>query len=149
LAERAVAVAGGLARLGVRRETLVGMSFWRGVDAVVATVGIMLAGGAYVPVNPAFPRRRIAELITGSGTGRVGGAADAVEPMAAAAPDGVEVLDLARVSAWGRDTDLDTFTVPPALPEHRSPLAHVLFTSGSTGAPKGVMVEHAGICRMA
>ncbi|SFR28059.1 amino acid adenylation domain-containing protein [Lentzea waywayandensis] len=149
LARRAVAVAGGLARLGVRRETLVGMSFDRGVDAVVATVGIMLAGGAYVPVNPAFPRRRITELITSSGTGLVVCAADAVAPVTAAAPDGVEVLELAQVSAWGRDTDLDTFAVPAPLPEHRSPLAHVLFTSGSTGEPKGVMVEHAGICRMA
>lgn len=149
LAERAVAVAGGLARLGVRRETLVGMSFRRGVDAVVATVGIMLAGGAYVPVNPALPRRRITELVTASGTGLVVCAADAVEPITAAAPDGVEAVELARVSAWGRHVDLDTFTVPAALPEHRSPLAHVLFTSGSTGKPKGVMVEHAGICRMA
>lgn len=148
LATRAVAVAGGLARLGVRRETLVGMSFARGVDAVVATVGIMLAGGAYVPVNPSFPAQRIRELLAASGVGLVVADTGSVAVLSAVAPDGVEVVDLARVLAWGSGTEVADFASPPPLDE-RSPLAHVLFTSGSTGSPKGVLVEHAGICRMA
>lgn len=148
LATRAVAVAGGLARLGVRRETLVGMSFARGVDAVVATVGIVLAGGAYVPISPTTPGRRIGELLADSGVGLVVADAAAVGVVAAAAPAGVEVVDLARVEAWGSSTEVDGFAAPPPLDE-RSPLAHVLFTSGSTGKPKGVLVEHAGICRLA
>ena len=148
LATRAVAVAGGLARLGVGREALVGMSFARGVDAVVAAVGIVLAGGAYLPISPTTPGRRIGELLAHSGVGLLVAQGDAVDVIAAAAPDGVRVIDLARVEASGSGTEVDGFTAPPPLDE-RSPLAHVLFTSGSTGKPKGVLVEHAGICRIA
>jgi amino acid adenylation domain-containing protein len=148
LATRAVAVAGGLARLGVRRETLVGTAFTRGVDAVVAAVGIVLAGGAYVPISPTGPARRTGELLADSGIGIVVTDDAATGAVAAAAPDGTEVVDLARVEAWGSGTAVDGFTPPPPLDE-RSPLAHVLFTSGSTGKPKGVLIEHAGVCRIA
>ncbi|WP_370963826.1 amino acid adenylation domain-containing protein [Amycolatopsis sp. cg9] len=143
LAARAIAVAAGLQRLGVERETLVGMAFPRGVDAVVAAVGITLAGGAYVPISPATPGRRIGELLADNDIGIVV-AADAAG-IAAAAPEGVEVAALSRVEAWGSGTG--SVTAPPPLDE-RSPLAHVLFTSGSTGKPKGVLIEHAGIFRV-
>lgn len=145
LADRALAVAAGLARLGVARETLVGMAFARGADAVVAAVGIVLAGGAYVPVSPATPARRVGELLADSDVGVVVAEAAAMTSIAEAAPAGVEVVDLARVEAWGHGAG--DHTVPPPL-DDRSPLAHVLFTSGSTGKPKGVLIEHAGIFRI-
>ncbi|RSD07769.1 amino acid adenylation domain-containing protein [Amycolatopsis eburnea] len=143
LADRATAVAAGLQRLGVTRETLVGMAFPRGVDAVVAAVGITLAGGAYVPISPAAPGKRIGELLADNDIGIVV-AADA-GLVQAVAPEGVEVAGLSRVEAWGSGTE--SVTAPPPLDE-RSPLAHVLFTSGSTGKPKGVLIEHAGIFRV-
>ncbi len=124
----------------MERETLVGMAFPRGVDAVVAAVGITLAGGAYVPISPATPGKRIGELLADNDV-----VAAEVGLIAAAAPDGVEVVELSRVEARGSGTD--AAAAPPPLDE-RSPLAHVLFTSGSTGKPKGVLVEHAGIFRI-
>ncbi|MFG1642752.1 amino acid adenylation domain-containing protein [Amycolatopsis sp. NPDC049252] len=145
LATRASAVAAGLRRLGVERETLVGMAFARGVDAVVAAVGIVLAGGAYVPVSPATPGRRIGELLADNEIGIVVAEAGAVAVVSEAAPAGVEVVGLAQAEAWGSGTG--TVPAPPPLDE-RSPLAYVLFTSGSTGKPKGVLIEHAGIFRI-
>ncbi|HEY0454106.1 non-ribosomal peptide synthetase, partial [Actinophytocola sp.] len=141
LADRATALAGGLAGLGVRRETLVGMAFDRSPDAVVAMLAIVLAGGAYVPVSPAFPERRIAELLDDSGVRLVLADPAGRVRIAAAAPGGVRVLGLA-------DVPRKAGPVPPPAPPGRSPLAYVMYTSGSTGRPKGVLVEHAGIVRL-
>jgi amino acid adenylation domain-containing protein len=138
LADRATALAGGLAELGVRRETLVGMAFDRSADAVVAMLAITLAGGAYVPLNPAFPARRIADLLDDSGVRLVLGDRAGRASVAAAAPDGVRVLGLSEVP------HRPNFVTPPG----RSPLAYVMYTSGSTGRPKGVLVEHGGIVRL-
>jgi amino acid adenylation domain-containing protein len=139
LADRATGIAGGLAELGVRRETLVGMAFERSADAVVAMLAITLAGGAYVPVNPAFPTRRIADLLDDSGVRLVLGDPAGRASVAAAAPAGVRVLGLAEVP------HRPNFVTP----QGSSPLAYVMYTSGSTGRPKGVLVEHGGIVRLA
>jgi amino acid adenylation domain-containing protein len=141
LADRATGLAGGLAELGVTRETLVGMAFDRSADAVVAMLAIVLAGGAYVPVNPAFPDRRIAEVLADSGVRLVLGDPVGRAAVASAAPAGVRVLGLEEIPHRPG-------FVPPAASPDRSPLAYVMYTSGSTGRPKGVLVEHRGIVRL-
>ncbi|WP_232665524.1 non-ribosomal peptide synthetase [Pseudonocardia sp. TRM90224] len=142
LHDRAAAVAAGLAGLGVRRETLVGTSFERSADAVVAMLGVVLAGGAYVPLNPAFPGARLAELIDDSGVAIVlcdGAGADVIRVVA---PPSTLVCALDDVAT----TPAVTLTPAAVWP---SPLAYVMYTSGSTGGPRGVLVEHRGVIRLA
>jgi amino acid adenylation domain-containing protein len=141
LSARALSLAGGLAELGVRRETPVGLAFERSPDAVVAMLAIVLAGGAYVPLNPAFPSSRIKELIDDCGTPLVLCDAAGHTRTAAAAPDTVRVIGLDEVPQRAG-------FIPPATTPGQSPLAYVMYTSGSTGQPKGVLVEHRGILRL-
>ncbi|MER7753329.1 amino acid adenylation domain-containing protein [Kitasatospora sp. NPDC097643] len=150
---RATAVAERLTALGVREESLVTLAFHRSAEAVVAILGTVLAGAAYLPVSPAYPRERIAGILEDSGssillcgTGIETGIADAV-------PAGVAVRELPALLA-GEPGRTDG-PAPERRTEaraadgaHNSPLAYVMYTSGSTGRPKGVMVEHAGVVRL-
>ncbi|HEY6798476.1 MAG TPA: amino acid adenylation domain-containing protein, partial [Kineosporiaceae bacterium] len=139
---RAVALARGLTAQGVTRESLVGVLAPRSAEAVTASLAVVLAGGTYVPLDPADPPHRIAQVLRAAGVRIVlvaSGSAGLV------VPDGIDVRATDDVALPGADPW--TYR-SPAVPRDRSPLAYVMFTSGSTGTPKGVMVEHAGIVRL-
>ncbi|HEU4421787.1 MAG TPA: amino acid adenylation domain-containing protein, partial [Pilimelia sp.] len=117
---------------GVRPGELVGIAMERGWEQVVAVLGILLAGGAYLPLDPYQPRARRDQILADAGVRRVLTQARLVD--GTPWPDGVEV------------TAVDT--VPPAPYRGRQPvtapddLAYTIYTSGSTGTPKGVMISH-------
>ncbi|MEV5942261.1 amino acid adenylation domain-containing protein [Streptomyces sp. NPDC051994] len=145
LYERAAGVAAGLRGAGVRRETLVGLAFDRSADSIVALLGIVLAGGAYVPIDPAYPERRIRQI------------AEMAALRLVVCPEPVRERFTApsTVRTYGVDELIGLGGAPKEVaPLHRepragrSPLAYVMFTSGSTGRPKGVMVEHRGVLRL-
>ncbi|MEV0002880.1 amino acid adenylation domain-containing protein [Micromonospora sp. NPDC050980] len=131
-----------LARLlvarGVGPETRVALLLPRSCELVVAMLGVLKAGAAYVPVDPAYPAGRIAYLLS-----------DATPALVVATPDTVAsaggdalVLD-GEVGADQPGGDLtDADRVAPLRPGHP---AYVLHTSGSTGRPKGVVVEHRAV----
>jgi amino acid adenylation domain-containing protein len=136
VSERARAVARQLAGLGVTRGDLVGLCLPRTVDLPVAMLGTWMAGAAYVPLDPEYPKARLDHVVSDSGLEVVissGTLADAL-------PDGLRVLPVEAVTETGRDGAPDRAL--PAWPEPTDP-AYVLYTSGSTGTPKGVVVEHA------
>ncbi|MFE6871592.1 amino acid adenylation domain-containing protein [Kitasatospora sp. NPDC057692] len=123
--------------LGAGPETLVGVSLPRGLDLVVALLGVWRAGAGYVPLDPAQPPARLSDLIRDSGA-----------ELVLAAPE----LDAAVRGAGARRIG------PGDLPEGGSGLgdgpaadpanvAYAIFTSGSTGRPKAVVIPHAGIAR--
>jgi amino acid adenylation domain-containing protein/non-ribosomal peptide synthase protein (TIGR01720 family) len=133
LARRAALLARTLRRLGVGREERVGLCAGRSADLVAGLLGIWQAGGAYVPLDPGYPADRLAFLAADAGI-RVAVAPDGLRHRL---PAGLEVVALPRPSGEEGTEDL-------AAPG-RADLAYVLYTSGTTGQPKGVMVEHGNL----
>ncbi|MFE7595510.1 AMP-binding protein, partial [Kitasatospora sp. NPDC057512] len=109
---------------GVGPEQLVAVALPRSVESVVAVLGVLKAGAAYLPVDPAYPRARIDFML------------------ADARP--VLVVDDPAMVAEGDWLESD----PEVAPDVRNP-AYVIYTSGSTGRPKGVVVSHGGVSGLA
>ncbi|WP_018657899.1 non-ribosomal peptide synthetase [Actinomadura flavalba] len=133
---RANRLAHRLRALGVDRETRVAMLVERSADVIVATVAILKAGGAYAPIHHSYPDDRVEwavgmvdapVLLTDAGT------APRLEKLAISAQ--IVVVDDDPELAAHPATD-------PDIPAHPDQLAYVLFTSGSTGLPKGSMLRH-------
>jgi amino acid adenylation domain-containing protein len=129
LNSRANRLARHLRSLGVGPETLVGISVERSIEMVVAILGILKAGGAFVPLDPAYPRDRLAFMIDDSGI-----------QVLLTQERLVEALDSSDDSY--SDQNLDIHTTPQNA-------AYVIYTSGSTGTPKGVVIAHRGLCNLA
>ncbi|MEC3919456.1 non-ribosomal peptide synthase/polyketide synthase [Nocardia sp. CDC160] len=142
LSERANRLARHLIASGVGPESLVVLAMARSVELVVAMYAVLRAGGAYVPVDPAHPVERVGHILTTADprvvlTTRRDGF---VLPETVDVPlHHLDELDLAGYSA-GKIGDRERRAV--LHPDHP---AYVLFTSGSTGQPKGVAVTHRAI----
>jgi amino acid adenylation domain-containing protein len=141
-----------LARRGVGPETRVGLCLERSAEMVVAVLGVLRAGGAYVPIDPAYPADRIAYLLEDSGVALVL-AQEATRGVLAGSP--VEVVAIDGTSGehdtWnGGDAGALSHSRTFALSHSQSPdsAAYVIYTSGSTGRPKGVVVTHANVLRL-
>ncbi|MGX1809858.1 non-ribosomal peptide synthetase [Nocardia sp. NPDC055321] len=127
LAAQALAIAGALRAAGVRPGDAVAVQLPKGPDQIVATVGVLAAGGVYVPIGFDQPAARRAEILR---TGAV----------VAALTAGAVVPEVPTVAL----ADARVYPEPLAEPVIGDPegIAYVLFTSGSTGKPKGVEVPH-------
>ncbi len=142
LDRRSRALAARLVEAGVGPDVPVGVFLERSADLVVALLGVLRAGGAYVPMDPAYPLARIELMIDDSAMPAVvtGGAAASRLPATLAAR-GVRVLQTAADEGGGGEAEAP---LPPAAtgvaPDH---LAYLIYTSGSTGRPKGVAITHA------
>jgi amino acid adenylation domain-containing protein len=138
LSYRANQLARHLRELGVDTDTPVAVCAERGIEMVVALLGIQVAGGAYLPLDPDHPADRLGFMIDDVG------APVLVAParLAARIPSG-------RARPCRVDIDRPRIASHPGTPltAHATPdsLAYVIYTSGSTGRPKGVCVPHRGI----
>lgn len=136
--------AGALARVlagvlaGRRREgsPLVAVALPKGWEQIVAVLGIIRCGGAYVPIDPDLPALRKAQLLAQSEAAVV-----VTSAALAATADWTGEAEVVRIDALPD-------AGPTALPERAdlaaTDTAYVIFTSGSTGTPKGVVVDHRG-----
>lgn len=139
LNSKADQVAGFLSQLGVVPGSTVAICMERSVDWITAALGILRAGAAYVPLDPAWPEARIRYAVEDSG---------AVALFASSA-----LLKQMQTAAHGIDPARDAADIE-AAPRLRAPLiepeslAYVIYTSGSTGTPKGVEITHANLCHL-
>jgi amino acid adenylation domain-containing protein len=139
LEEQSNQVAQALRGLGVRPGDLVGLSVERHPRMVVGLLGILKAGAAYVPLDPAYPSERLSYMIQ-----------DARLSVMVSDEAGSQVataLPLRRLRLDGDSWRSLPATAPPAC-VHPEDLAYVIYTSGSTGRPKGVMVPHRGLSNL-
>ncbi|WP_024933944.1 non-ribosomal peptide synthetase [Actinomadura welshii] len=133
---RANRLARRLAERGAGPESVVAVMVPRSVEMMVALLGILKAGAAYLPIDPAYPEDRVALLY------------DDARPLVTVAardvpvPDGVAHVLVDDPAVPAEDDAGDA--VPAGAPSPANP-AYVLYTSGSTGRPKAVVVEHAAI----
>jgi natural product biosynthesis luciferase-like monooxygenase protein/amino acid adenylation domain-containing protein len=137
LDRRATQVAAYLRQQGVGRETLVGVCVERSLEMMVALLGVLKAGAAYVPLDPTYPRDRIAYMIQ-----------DSACPVVVTTKGLLPRIALAQAKPVCLDADWDAIVAAPAVaraPADPSQVAYVIYTSGSTGRPKGVMVEHRNV----
>ncbi|MGH2619079.1 MAG: amino acid adenylation domain-containing protein, partial [Anaerolineales bacterium] len=140
---RANRIAHALIAGGVGPDVLVALVDERGIDLLVAILAVFKAGGAYLPLDPAYPEARIEHIIELSRAALViaGPSCSAYIREAVNAGDGPKppVVGLDDLEA-----ELGAVTSPLPSGGARD-LAYVIYTSGSTGAPKGAMVERAGM----
>jgi len=138
LAARSGRLATHLRGLGVGPETLVGVAVDRSPELVVGILGILRAGGAWLPLDPSYPAARLGYMLDDSHVALV--VADGVGA-AALAGAGVQRVDPGSASDGRADA-------PPAVSLSPDNLAYVIYTSGSTGRPKGVEVTHGGLANL-
>src|SRR5499425_1360040 len=138
---RANQLAHHLRALGVGAESVVGVCLERSLELVVALLGILKAGGGYLPLDPDYPAERLHYMLADAGAAvliSATGLRDRVD-----AP-GVRRLELdgaaAAIAAHPKSAPADV------LQPHN--LAYVIYTSGSTGTPKGVAVTHQNVVRL-
>ena len=138
LNSRANQLAHYLKRHGVKSEMLVGICVERSLEMVVGLLGILKAGGSYVPLDAAYPAERIAFMLN-----------DAQVPLLLTQKRLVARLPEHNAKVVCLDTNWPIIAkehadnpIGRARPER---LAYVIYTSGSTGQPKGVMIEHSGL----
>ncbi|SIR86501.1 non-ribosomal peptide synthase domain TIGR01720/amino acid adenylation domain-containing protein [Aquipseudomonas alcaligenes] len=122
---------------GVRAESRVGVSLERGNAMIVAMLAVLKSGGAFVPLDPDYPRERLSYMVEDSGLQWLITSSDLAERLPLG--EGVEALYLDQL-------DLSAFEASvPMVQLHPLNLAYLIYTSGSTGQPKGVAVNHLGL----
>jgi pristinamycin I synthase 3 and 4 len=129
-----------LLRRGLDREDVVGICLERGIDMITALLGILKAGGVYLPLDTEYPPSRLRYMMRDSRARAV-----ISEPLQGEwVRDGeTEVINLTMVGAEARYA-----TENPAWEVSPENLAYVIYTSGSTGEPKGIEITHRAVIRL-
>ncbi|MFE7135029.1 amino acid adenylation domain-containing protein, partial [Streptomyces sp. NPDC057638] len=123
---------------GVGPGSVVGVALPRSHDLLIALHAVIRAGGAYLPLDPTQPTERLTRMTTTATPVLILTDSASADTL----PGTCLALDTADLTAYAEDAVTDADRLAPLLPHHP---AYVLFTSGSTGHPKGVIVDHAAI----
>ena len=136
--ERANQLAHHLIGLGVKPDSRVGVYVNRSPEMLIALMGIMKADGAYVPIDPAYPRDRVEFMLQDCGAEVLVTDSTLVDTISTHGAKAVcldrDALELAKQSRANPKTSVT-----------RANLSYVIYTSGSTGRPKGVQLEHRNV----
>jgi amino acid adenylation domain-containing protein len=139
LNNRANKVAHHLQKLGVKPDTLVGISMKRSLEMIIGLLGILKAGAAYVPFDPDYPTQRLAFMLE-----------DANVPVLLTQSHLQQCFSDFKGQVIALDSDWEKIALcsadNPKLTVQADNAAYMIYTSGSTGKPKGVINTHRGIC---
>ena len=171
LDQRANQLAHYLRELGVGPEVLVGILAERSLEMVVGILGIMKAGGAYLPLDPTYPPERLAFMVRDARVPvllTLSRLAQDIPGLVESTPQDAELSQSAGAPQYSRpphsmhivclDADWPLIarhgagaksTQPPSTAVTPDNLAYVIYTSGSTGRPKGTMLCHRGLSNLA
>jgi len=138
LNSRANQLAHFLRKQGAGPDVLVGVSLDRSLDMVVALLGVLKAGAAYVPLDPTYPADRLAFMVEDSGL-KVLLTQESLLPLWSGSPAQLVALDRDRSAITAEPAE------DPAVALRPDNLAYVIYTSGSTGRPKGVQIPHRAV----
>jgi amino acid adenylation domain-containing protein len=140
---RANRLAHRLRRLGVGPESVVALLLERSPTLAVAALATLKSGGAYLPVDPAYPVERVLYMLRDADVSALLGSSATLAALPEIPLTGGHVLDL----------DVESFpdesAEPPRVEVEPDGLAYVIYTSGSTGAPKGTEMRHRGLSNLA
>ena len=132
LNEKANSLAKILQEKGVKPDVIVGIMARRSIEMVIGILAILKSGGAYLPIDPEYPKERIDYILTNSKAKILLTESDFIDIV----KDSVEIIDLKNKNIYKGEKDNLGVT------SREENLAYVIYTSGSTGNPKGVMLEH-------
>ncbi len=133
---RANRLAHALRQRGVQHNDIVGLAVERNADVAIGILAILKAGAAYLPLDPDYPKDRLAFIVEDANVRFV-----VTSSKVALQLEATEGLDIATAGSGLPDTNPDDASAPDDL-------AYVIYTSGSTGKPKGVLVTHANVTRL-
>jgi surfactin family lipopeptide synthetase A len=131
---------------GVKPGRRVAICVERSLEMVVGLLSILKAGGAYVPLDPAYPVERLNRILDDSDPavlltqGQLRGLFSEIRKTLPV----LDLMDLMETAAWSHEPEMDLERAGLTPKD----LAYVMYTSGSTGMPKGVMVEHGGVVNL-
>ena len=141
LDRRSALLARRLRAVGAAPDMPVAVLLERSADMVVALLGILRAGAAYVPLDLGYPWERLAWMLEDSGARLVVTRGAALEPFGSEGLEAVRIDDLPDLPAVEE-------VEPPEVSIGPNNLAYILYTSGSTGRPKGIAVPHRAVARL-
>lgn len=121
---------------GICRDDIVAIMLPRGIELVASMLGVLKAGGAFLPIDPTYPPDRIRYVLQNSGT-----------KLTITTPELAKRFSLERRAVISPNDKLITqapISRPPLVNKPED-LVYVIYTSGSTGLPKGVMIKHSGL----
>jgi len=139
LNDRANRIANYLIRLGVQPDSPVAVIMERSIDFAATVIAIWKSGAAYMPIDPDYPQDRINTLLNNALAKIAVTKRSVIERI-------VDINGACKYLCIDDEKTLQSFSKANLnLPFNPDNLAYVLFTSGSTGMPKGVMIEHKGM----
>ncbi|HEY0513755.1 MAG TPA: amino acid adenylation domain-containing protein, partial [Thermoanaerobaculia bacterium] len=144
LEDRASRLAHRLLRLGVRPGDRVGICVERSVSMLCSILGVLKAGAAYVPLDPAYPQARLEAMLEDSGAAAL--VASVASGAGGASPRHPRTLAPEAAETAVPGEELPRLPELPDLPAGAA--AYLLYTSGSTGRPKSVVVTHCNAVRL-
>jgi amino acid adenylation domain-containing protein len=139
--ERSNKVGHYLVAQGIGPESRVGIWIERSPSLVIALVGVLKAGAAYVPLDPAYPEHRVSYVV-----GDAGIAVLLTEHQLSSSAPGLNIKTIGIDTDWAA-IDLES-GCDLQVPQVTGNLAYVIYTSGSTGKPKGVAISHEDVIRL-
>ena len=143
LNERANHIARDLRELGVGADSFVAIFLDRSPEMLIAILGVLKAGGAYLPIDSMYPAARVLEMLEDAKPIAVLTSGSLVAELSGRIAKSVSLVEIGQVLA-GASEDLPN----PEVLAGGADLAYMIYTSGSTGKPKGVMVTHRNVVRL-